>query len=153
MVMSANESEKTSHAGLRTVTWLIAIALVLGALAGHWLHGYQDAPGSWIGERFESIRGGLWFIGNDIFIRLLKMLIMPLIISSVIVGVVSVGDFRRLGRIGLATLAYYFGTMLIAVTIGLTLVTVINPGQYISEEAVVRAEADYAADTKVQEKI
>ncbi len=151
--MSANESEKTSHAGLRTVTWLIAIALALGALAGHWLHGYQDAPDSWIGERFEAIRGGLWFVGNDIFIRLLKMLIMPLIISSVIVGVVSVGDFRRLGKIGLATLAYYFGTMLIAVTIGLTLVTVINPGQYISEEAVVRAEADYAADTKVQEKI
>ena len=145
--MSAVDSTPEHPSGLRWVTWAIAIALVLGALAGHGLHQIKDSPS------FESWRTGLWFVGNDIFIRLLKMLIMPLIISSVIVGVASVGDFRRLGRIGLATIAYYFGTMLIAVTIGLTLVTVINPGRHMTEQAVAQAEQDYAADAGVRAKI
>ncbi len=145
--MSDAQSESHSASGLRWVTWAIAVALLLGALAGHGLYQIKDSAA------YESWRTGLWFVGNDIFIRLLKMLIMPLIISSVIVGVASVGDFRRLGKIGLATLGYYMVTMLIAVTIGLTLVTLINPGKYISDDAVAQAEKDFAAAEKVQKKI
>lgn len=102
---------------------------------------------------YESWRTGLWFVGNDIFIKLLKMLIMPLIISSVIVGVASIGDVSKLGFVGGTTVAYYFITMLIAVTIGLTLVTMINPGRYMTEREVSQAEKDYQQDTETQTKI
>jgi Na+/H+-dicarboxylate symporter len=74
-----------------------------------------------------------WFfyVGNNIFMKLLKMLIIPLSASSIIVGVTSAGDFSQLGRIGVKTLVYYFATMVIAVTIGLILVNVVRPGTRI----------------------
>ena len=102
---------------------------------------------------YEGWRTGLWFVGNDIFIRLLKMLIVPLIVSSIIVGVTAVGDFRGLGRIGIKTLVYYFATMLIAVTIGLTLVSNINPGGRMEAADIEEGERVYQADTTVQQKI
>ncbi len=67
-------------------------------------------------------------IGRDIFMGLLKMLIMPLIVSSVICGVTSAGDFSRLGRIALKTFFYFFSTMIISVVLGITLVSVVKPG-------------------------
>ncbi|HOE96268.1 MAG TPA: dicarboxylate/amino acid:cation symporter [Candidatus Sumerlaeota bacterium] len=69
------------------------------------------------------------YIGSDIFMGLLKMLIMPLIVSSVIVGVTSAGDFSRLGRMAGMTFCYFFSTMLLAVALGLVLVSVIQPGR------------------------
>ena len=52
------------------------------------------------GSFYGGVLDTLNFDGNDLFMGLLKMMIVPLIISSVIVGVASVGDFRKLGRIG-----------------------------------------------------
>lgn len=75
------------------------------------------------------------FLGFTVFMGLLKMLIIPLIASSVIVGVTSVGDFSKLGAIGLRTLVYYFATMLIAVVLGLILVTTFQPGAAMTAEA------------------
>ncbi len=68
------------------------------------------------------------YIGSDIFMGLLKMLIMPLIVSSVICGVTSAGDFSRLGKIAGKTFLYFFATMVMAVVLGMTMVTVISPG-------------------------
>jgi Na+/H+-dicarboxylate symporter len=67
-------------------------------------------------------------IGRDIFMGLLKMLIMPLIVSSVICGVTSAGDFSRLGRIALKTFFYFFMTMIFAVILGMTMVSLFQPG-------------------------
>ncbi len=145
---TANEPQPRGRHGMKIITWLILIALVVGGLAGEVLHANKD----W--KHFEAVRDGLWFVGNDIFISLLKMLIMPLIISSVLVGVASVGDVRKLGWIGLKTIAYYFATMLIAVTVGLTLVQVIQPGQYMQDPDTLRqAEQDYKQDSSVQTKM
>ncbi len=63
-----------------------------------------------------------------IFIRLLKMIIVPLIFSSIVVGVSSIASGRALGRIGLKTVAYYFLTSLLAILIGLSLTNLIAPG-------------------------
>lgn len=98
----------------------------------------------WIGRR--SFMRVAEYVGDDLFIRLLKMLIMPLIISSVIVGVASVGDFSRLGRIGLQTVVYCFSTTIIAVVIGICLVTIIKPGMGFFEGA--EGEARRQADLK-----
>ncbi|HUW82276.1 MAG TPA: dicarboxylate/amino acid:cation symporter [Phycisphaerae bacterium] len=92
----------------------------------------------------------LYFIGNNIFMKALKMLIIPLVMSSVIVGVISVGDFSRLGRIGLKTMIYYFATMFVAVTIGLVLVNAIRPGDKIEQTQREEAPTTYRETGKEQ---
>jgi proton glutamate symport protein len=64
----------------------------------------------------------------DIFMRLLRMVIVPLIFASIVSGVSSIGDGRSLGRLGAKTLAYYLMTSLLAIVVGLTLANVIRPG-------------------------
>lgn len=65
---------------------------------------------------------------GDLFIRLIKMVIVPLVLSTLIVGASSVGDIKKLGRMGGKTLAYYMITTALAVTLGLILANVIQPG-------------------------
>lgn len=65
---------------------------------------------------------------GQIFIRLLKMVIVPLIFTSIVTGVASVGSAANFTRLGLKTLIYYFCTSIIAIIIGLSLTNLINPG-------------------------
>lgn len=67
-----------------------------------------------------------------LFIRLITMIVIPLVAASLIIGVSSLGDLRKLGRIGARTLGYYLGTTAVAITIGLTLATLIRPGTFMS---------------------
>ena len=90
----------------------ILIAIVLGVVAGLLL-----------GEEASHIK----FIG-DIFIRLLRMIIIPLILASMVAGIVSLGDVRKLGRIGARTFVYYTVTTVLAVLVGLILVNLMRPG-------------------------
>lgn len=90
----------------------IFIAIVLGFAAG-----------IVFGEKTEQIK-----IIGDVFIRLLKMIIVPLILASIITGIISLGDVKRLGRIGLKTFIYYMVTTALSVTIGLILVNMLHPG-------------------------
>ncbi len=87
-------------------------ALVLGAIAGFVL-GDQTAVIKPIG---------------DIFVRLIRMLVAPLVFVIIASGVAQLGDPKRLGRIGVKTVGMYIVTMLIAVAVGLTLATLIQPG-------------------------
>jgi len=82
---------------------------------------------------------------GDLFLGALKMLILPLIASSMIVGVSSLGDVRKLGRLGGFTLLYYLGTTVMAVLLGLILVNLIRPGASAGLETAVAVEvADYS---------
>ena len=90
----------------------IFIAIIAGGIAGVIL-----------GPDAEHIK-----IVGDIFIRLLRMIIIPLIMASMITGIVSIGSGRRLGRIAFRTASYYLATTLLAVTVGLVLVNIIKPG-------------------------
>ena len=65
---------------------------------------------------------------GDIFIRAIKMLIVPLIFSSLVVGVTGMKDPKKLGRIGMKTFSLYLLTTAVAITIGLTIGTVLKPG-------------------------
>ena len=67
------------------------------------------------------------FVGN-LFIQALKMIIVPLVVSSIIAGIAGLGGMDGFGRLGLKTLAFYTGTSLCAVLVGLTLVNTIQPG-------------------------
>jgi Na+/H+-dicarboxylate symporter len=76
-----------------------------------------------LGPRAEAIKP----IG-DLFIRLIWMIVVPLVFASIFVGTASLGDIRKLGRIGAKTLAYYLVTTSIAITIGLVIAGIFKPG-------------------------
>jgi len=68
------------------------------------------------------------FVGGEIFLRLLKMIVVPLVMASVMSGIIGLGDVRKLGRPGLYTILYYFSTTVLAVVLGLVVVNVVRPG-------------------------
>ena len=80
------------------------------------------------------------------FINLITMIVIPLVVASLLVGSASLGDLRKLGRIGGKTLAYYLTTTAIAVVIGLGLANVLQPGAGISEQTRVELTERYGGD-------
>ncbi len=92
--------------------WQIGIGFILGIVAG-----------AVLGEKVQIIDP----IGK-IFLTLLKMLIVPLVFSSLVVGAASIGDPRDLGRIGIKTIFFYLATTAVAITIGLLLGNFLQPG-------------------------
>ena len=80
---------------------------------------------------------------GDLFLRLIKFIIAPLILSTLVVGVASSSDPKQLGRIGFKTVAYYLGTTAIAIVIGLAVAFMISPGNGvdISTDNLVVPEA------------
>lgn len=92
--------------------WQIFLALILGVVAG-----------TLFGERVLVIE----FLG-DVFLLLLRMVIVPLIVTSIITGVSGAGSAGNLGKMGLKTFVYYIVTSLLAILTGLLLVNVIRPG-------------------------
>ncbi|MCK5337567.1 MAG: dicarboxylate/amino acid:cation symporter [Bacteroidales bacterium] len=93
--------------------WQILIALILAIVYG--IYADEQAIGyvSWMG---------------DVFLRALKMLIIPLILSSLISGIANIGSGSSLGRLGLKTIGYYVSTSLLAIITGQILVNIIRPG-------------------------
>lgn len=75
----------------------------------------------------DSIRQPFVFVG-EVFIRLLKLIVVPLIILSVMSGIQSMGDASKLGKVGLRTMVYYMATTFLAVCLGLLVVNVVKPG-------------------------
>ena len=104
------------HSHEHTLLILILIGAITGILCGWFL-----------GEAMESIS---WL--GQLFLDALKMTIVPLIIAAVISGVTSLGDVRKLGKIGGLTVLYYTVTTALAVLIGLIIVNIIQPGNGIN---------------------
>jgi Na+/H+-dicarboxylate symporter len=94
-------------------------------------------------ERKETIATYIKPIGS-IFIRLLSFLAIPLVLASLIVGASSLGDIKRLGRIGLKTFSLYIITTAIAISIGLILANLIKPGSRIEPEAKDKLLGSYS---------
>jgi len=107
--------------------WQILIALLLAVIAGK-LSGVEGAV---FGIRFFDI---YTFLGT-IFMNALKMLIVPLVLSSIITGIAGIGDSGAMGRLGAKTLLYYLVTSLLAITLGLLLVNIVSPGIVDGEPA------------------
>lgn len=114
------------------LTTKIFIGLILGIITGL---AFTSNPGFL--ETFIKPVGTL-------FINLIKLVIVPLVLSSLIVGAASVGDPKKLGRIGGKTIGYYLMTTAFAVAIGLFLGTILNPGAGLSIPAGAVAEAKEA---------
>ncbi|MCB1093513.1 MAG: cation:dicarboxylase symporter family transporter, partial [Verrucomicrobiae bacterium] len=76
-------------------------------------------------------------LGGDIFLNLLKMIVVPLVVTSVMSGILGLGDVRKLGRPGVAAVTYYLVTTLLAVIVGILVVNAIQPGAGIDGKAEV----------------
>lgn len=88
---------------------------------------------------------------GQIFMRLIRMVVVPLVFASLLVGVASLGDIRKLGRLGSRTLGLYLGTTAVAVSIGLVCAYVVQPGQFIdpADRTVLLAQFGAAAGDRM----
>ena len=113
--------------------WKISIGLVLGTIYGilSSINGWNDFTSDFISP-FGSI-----------FLNLLKLIAVPLVVSSLITGVASLSDTRKLSRIGWKTIALYISTTAVAVSIGLILVNVLEPGNSIPTSYQESLSAEY----------
>jgi Na+/H+-dicarboxylate symporter len=94
----------------------------------------------------EWLRAVLDFIEpvGTIFIRLIMMIVVPLVVASIVLGTASLGDIRKLGRLGGKTVAFYLCTTAIAVTIGLVLANVVQPGSRIDASTRDQLSAQFS---------
>ena len=109
--------------------WQILIALLIAVVYGMLLTDYVNYV-TWMGE---------------LFLRALRMIIVPLILTSIVSGVANIGDAHNLGRLGLKTFAYYISTSFFAILTGLILVNVIQPG--VGADMGLRSEVPELAAT------
>ncbi len=123
--------------------WQIVLALVLAVIVG--ISSGQHTV--ILGVNLLDIYS---FFGT-LFLNALKMLIVPLIVSSIIVGISGIGDSSALGRLGGKTILYYMTTSFIAISIGLVLVNVIQPGVGAKEEIGLTENIDEIT-AKVEDK-
>jgi len=122
--------------------WQILLGMALGALFGVAAaqYGWGQFTTDWVAPF------------GTIFLNLLKLIAMPLVITSLICGVASLSDFKKLSRMGGKTIGLYLATTAVAVTIGLLVVNAIKPGDRLPDKTKAQLESKYQADaTKRQE--
>ena len=124
--------------------WKILIGMLLGVTFGFIMlevQGGGDFIASWIKP-----------IGT-IFVKLLKLIAVPLILASLIKGISDLKDISKFASIGLKTIIIYVLTTVIAISIGLILVNTLNPGEGVSTETIAKLTETYADNSSVQGKI
>src|SRR5512141_2772670 len=122
----------------------ILLGLVAGVLAGGLANagGGENAPWlKWLVDQFTEPVGQL-------FLRLLLLLVVPLVFSSLTLGVAGIGDIRKIGRVGVKSLAYTLVFSAISVVIGLVLANTIEPGKRLDPAVSQRLQERYAADAR-----
>jgi DAACS family dicarboxylate/amino acid:cation (Na+ or H+) symporter len=120
----------------------ILIGLGIGVAAGLFADtvlGVDDPRVRWVVSNITEPVGQL-------FLRVLLMIVVPLVFSSLIVGIAGLGDIRKIGRIGVRSLVYSLVISTISVVIGLTLANMIRPGERVSAENRNKLEQRYATD-------
>lgn len=124
--------------------WQILIGMVLGILFG-FLMTYPEWGPKFVQDWISPI--------GTIFVKLLKLIAIPLILASLIKGISDLQDISKFKNIGLRTIAIYIITTVIAISIGLILVNVMKPGEGISEQTIVQLTETYASDSGVTSKL
>ncbi|MBS0376386.1 MAG: dicarboxylate/amino acid:cation symporter [Proteobacteria bacterium] len=103
-------------------TLYVVLAMLLGIVVGAVCHQGITDPAT-----LQAL-GGYFSIATDAFLRLIKMIIAPLVFSTLCVGIAHMGDFGRLGRVGLRTLGWFVFASLISLLLGILMVTLLAPG-------------------------
>jgi hypothetical protein len=87
------------------------------------------------GESFRPYIS-IFDVGGEVFLRMLQMVVVPLVMASVMRGILGLGDVRKLGRPGAYAISYYLSTTALAVITGLIVVNIVNPGRGIDKKLV-----------------
>ncbi|SMP29064.1 proton glutamate symport protein [Laceyella tengchongensis] len=116
------------------LAWQILIGLILGIAVGAVFYGNPN---------FEQY---LQPIG-DIFLRLIKMIVIPIVVASIIVGVAGVGDIKKLGKIGGKTILYFEIITTIALLVGLLVANIFQPGAGVDMKAIQKTDIQKYVDT------
>lgn len=120
----------------RKLHWQIILGLVAGLAYGILAasQGWGDFTDDWITP---------W---GTIFVNALKLIAVPLVLASLVTGVASLSDLKKLSRIGGKTIGIYVATTVVAVTLGLVVVNVLKPGHQVPESMRTQLQETYAAD-------
>ena len=140
---AGEENEKVSSTKTkwyRKLHWQIIAGLILGII-----YGVIAAANGW------GLFTANWIAPfGTIFINLLKLIAVPLVLASLITGVASLSDLRKLSRIGGKTIGIYLATTVVSVTLGLLLVNTLRPGDFVPAEMRERLQATYQQDVTTQ---
>jgi proton glutamate symport protein len=127
--------------------WKILISIAMGLVAGMILNRIQSGTE----VSFQTIRSILQ-LGGDVFIRLLSMLIVPLVFSSIYMSIVRLGTFQELKKMGTTTGLYYLMTTALAVLVGMMLVNLIHPGVGFDSATVEQLKQNMAVPERMIEE-
>ncbi|MGN6059380.1 MAG: dicarboxylate/amino acid:cation symporter, partial [Sphingomicrobium sp.] len=111
----------------KRLTQYILIALVLGIIAGWAINAAIDDGTAASAAHLKSIADYLSIV-TTLFLRLIKMIIAPLVFSTLVAGIAHMGDIAALGRVGVRSIGWFIGASLVSLTLGLLLVTLLHPG-------------------------
>lgn len=129
--------DKPKGLALHTKIFIGLAVGVIGGLVVNWTLGGKHVDVVWTVKNITQPIGQL-------FLNLLLMIVVPLVFSSLVVGVAGIGDIRKLGRIGFKSFAYTIVISAISVVIGLGLANTIEPGKRISPETAAELKAEFS---------
>src|SRR6476646_1176950 len=111
----------------KRLTRYILLALVLGIIAGWAINAAIDDGSPESAEQLKSIAAYLSIV-TALFLRLIKMIIAPLVFSTLVAGIAHMGDIAALGRVGVRSLGWFILASLVSLSLGLLLVNLLHPG-------------------------
>lgn len=112
----------------RLFTWLVVGAMVLGVLVG-WLINVSLPA-----EQAKEVAGNLSIV-TDIFLRLIKMIIAPLVFTTLVAGIAHMGDASEVGRVGVKTIFWFICASIVSLLLGLVMVHLLQPGVGLHQAA------------------
>lgn len=115
-----------------TLAWKIFFALNLGIITGIALHDQIEMK-DWIINMFLSPSG-------EVFIRMIKMIVVPIVMATLIVGIAGIGDVKKLGSIGLKTIIYFEIITTLAIVLGVALANIFHPGYGIDMSVLSKTD-------------
>ena len=109
----------------KLTTWIL-IAMLAGIGVGWMCHELLPTP-----EAAKTVAGYISLF-TDVFLRLIKMIIAPLVFATLVVGIAHMGDSKALGRIGLKTMGWFISASLMSLVVGMILVNILRPGEALN---------------------
>jgi len=111
----------------RLTLWIL-VAMVLGIIVGYAMHtGMEEAARKEVADNLKIL--------TEVFLRLVKMIIAPLVFSTLVVGIAKLGDMKTVGRVGGRALLWFMSASLISLLLGMVLVNFLKPGVGLQLEA------------------
>ncbi|SET87258.1 Na+/H+-dicarboxylate symporter [Pseudomonas sp. NFR09] len=119
----------------------IAVGIVLGVLVGWACHHYAGS------EQAAKALAGYFSMVTDVFLRMIKMIIAPLVFATLVGGIASMGNSRSVGRIGLRAMLWFVTASLVSLMLGMALVNLFQPGAGLNMQVVQHATAAVPVNT------